>query len=163
MYGKTAFGLAEELGISRTEAKKMIDEYFTRYSKVKSFLDSQVHYAHEQGFVSTIMGRKRMLPEIKSKNPMMRNNAERMAMNSPIQGTASDLIKVAMIRVAQALNDKKLESKMMLQVHDELVFECPKSEVEQMKDIVRDSMENALKLNVPLSVNISTGKNWAEL
>jgi DNA polymerase-1 len=163
MYGKTAFGLAEELGISRTEAKKMIDEYFTRYSKVKSFLDSQVHYAHEQGFVSTLMGRKRMLPEIKSKNPMMRNNAERMAMNSPIQGTASDLIKVAMNRVDHALNSKKLKSKMLLQVHDELVFECPVDEVDQMKNIVKDAMEHALKLNVPLSVNMSTGKNWAEL
>ena len=163
MYGKSAFGLAEELGISRTEAKKMIDEYFTRYSKVKQFLDSQVALAHEQGFVSTILGRKRMLPEIKSQNHMMRANAERMAMNSPIQGTASDLIKVAMVKLDHVLREQKLQSKMLLQVHDELVFECPQAEVETMKALVRDAMENALSLKVPLKINLSTGLNWAEL
>jgi DNA polymerase-1 len=163
MYGKSAFGLAEELGISRTEAKKMIGEYFTRYSKVKEFLDSQVALAHEQSFVSTILGRKRSLPEIKSQNHMMRANAERMAMNSPIQGTASDLIKVAMVKIDHLLTEKKLKSKMLLQVHDELVFECPADEVEKMKKMVSEAMENALSLQVPLQVNLSTGKNWAEL
>ena len=163
MYGKSAFGLAEELNISRTEAKKMIDEYFTRYSKVKQFLDSQVLLAHEQGYVSTILGRKRMLPEINSKNHMMKNNAERMAMNSPIQGTASDLIKVAMVKLDRVFREKKIQSKMLLQVHDELVFECPKSEVNQVKELVKEAMEHALQLKIPLNVNVSTGKNWAEL
>lgn len=163
MYGKGAFALAEELGISRSDAKKMIDQYFTRYSKVKSFLDSQIMTAHEQGFVSTILGRKRMLPEINSKNHMMKANAERMAMNSPIQGTASDLIKTAMVKLDRVLLEKKMKSKMLLQVHDELIFECVADEVDEMKKIVEEAMSNAIKMKVPLKVNLGTGQNWAEL
>jgi len=163
MYGKGPFALAEELHISRTDAKRMIDQYFTRYSKVKEFLDGQIQLAHEQGFVSTLLGRKRMLTEINSKNHMMKANAERMAMNSPIQGTASDLIKIAMIRLDQAIREQKLQSRMLLQVHDELIFECPQNEVEEMRKLVEKEMSGAHPLKVPLKVNVGTGKSWAEL
>jgi DNA polymerase-1 len=163
MYGKGPFALAEELHITRTEAKRMIDQYFTRYSRVKEFLDGQIQLAHEQGFVSTLLGRKRMLPEINSKNHMMKANAERMAMNSPIQGTASDLIKTAMVKLDRVLSEKKLASKMLLQVHDELIFECPENEIEEMKSLVESAMSGAYQMKVPLKVNLATGKNWAEL
>jgi DNA polymerase-1 len=163
MYGKTVFGLAEELQISRGESKKMIDQYFTRYSRVKSFLDEQVAHAHESGYVLTLLGRKRMLAEIRSSNPAIRANAERMAMNSPIQGTASDLIKVAMVRLHRDLKTSGFQSKMLLQVHDELVLECPESEVEQVKKLVTTVMESAITLRVPLVVNVGVGRNWAEL
>jgi DNA polymerase-1 len=163
MYGKGPFALAEELHITRTEAKRMIDQYFTRYSRVKEFLDGQIQLAHEQGFVSTLLGRKRMLPEINSKNHMMKANAERMAMNSPIQGTASDLIKTAMVKLDRVLSEKKLVSKMLLQVHDELIFECPENEIEEMKSLVESAMSGAYQMKVPLKVNLATGKNWAEL
>ncbi len=163
MYGKGPFALAEELGITRTEAKKMIDQYFTRYHRVKEFLDGQIQLAHEHGFVSTLLGRKRMLPEINSKNHMMKANAERMAMNSPIQGTASDLIKIAMVKLDHVIREQKLKSRMLLQVHDELIFECPENEVSQMKALVESAMSGALQLKVPLKVNLGTGKNWSEL
>jgi len=161
MYGKTAFGLAEELGITRTEAKDMITRYFNRYSRVKEFLDEQIASAHAHGYVTTLLGRKRALPEIKSANHAVRANAERMAMNSPIQGTASDLIKVAMVELHRKLAGEK--AKLLLQVHDELVLECPKADVEKIAKLVTETMEGALKLNVPLVVNVGTGANWAEL
>lgn len=163
MYGKTVFGLAEELHISRAESKRMIDQYFTRYAGVKAFLDRQVAEAHESGHVSTLLGRKRALPEIHSKNPAIRNNAERMAMNSPIQGTASDLIKVAMVRLHRELGAGGFRSRLLLQVHDELVLECPREEVEAVKALVTAVMESAIKLSVPLVVNVGVGRNWAEL
>lgn len=163
MYGKGAFALAEELSISRGEAKKMIDTYFTRYSGVKSFLDHQIMAAKENGYVMTLLGRKRNLPEIKSANHMVRANAERMAMNSPIQGTASDLIKVAMVKLHQVLKNEQFKSKLLLQVHDELVLECRVSEVDRVKAQVIQIMEGALALKVPLVVNVNVGKNWAEL
>jgi DNA polymerase-1 len=163
MYGKTVFGLAEELHISRGESKKMIDQYFTRYSGVKQFLDEQVARARDLGFVTTLMGRKRALPEIRSSNPAVRGNAERMAMNSPIQGTASDLIKMAMVKLHGELKAQGLKSRILLQVHDELVLECPKSEVEAVSALITRVMESALTLSVPLKVNVGTGLNWAEL
>jgi DNA polymerase-1 len=163
MYGKTAFGLAEELHISRGDAKKMIDQYFTRYSGVKRFLDEQVERARDVGSVTTLLGRKRALPEIRSSNPAVRANAERMAMNSPIQGTASDLIKMAMVKLHRELKQQALKSRILLQVHDELVLECPKSEVDVVKDLVTRVMESALELKVPLQVNVGTGPNWASL
>jgi DNA polymerase-1 len=163
MYGKTVFGLAEELRIPRAESKRMIDRYFTRYAGVKEFLDRQVAEAHEKGYVTTLLGRKRALPEIHSKNPAIRSNAERMAMNSPIQGTASDLIKVAMVRLHRELKAKGLRSKLLLQVHDELLLECPKGEVDQVRALVVAVMESAIELSVPLLVNVGVGRNWAEL
>lgn len=163
MYGKTVFGLAEELGITRGEAKKMIDAYFKRYARVKEQLDQQILEAKEKGYVTTLLGRKRALPELKSSNPAVRANAERMAMNSPIQGTASDLIKMAMVELDQKLTTGKFKSRLLLQVHDELVLECPEAEVQKVKELVVKTMEGALKLEVPLVVNVNTGKNWAEL
>jgi DNA polymerase-1 len=163
MYGKTVFGLAEELHIPRSESKRMIDRYFTRYSGVKAFLDRQVADAHERGYVTTLLGRKRALPEIHSKNPAIRGNAERMAMNSPIQGTASDLIKVAMVRLHRDLKSAGLRSRILLQVHDELLLECPMDEVEAVKAKVTAVMESAIQLRVPLVVNVGVGSNWAEL
>ncbi len=163
MYGKGAFALAEELGITRTEAKTMINEYFTRYSSVKLFLESEIAMAREQGWVATIMGRKRMLPEARSANHLVRANAERMAMNAPIQGSASDLIKVAMIHLHEKLAKKKLKARILLQVHDELVLEVPEDEVTEVKALVRETMEQAMTLKVPLRVNVETGHNWAEL
>ncbi len=163
MYGKTVFGLAEELKISRGESKKMIDQYFSRYARVKEFLDEQVALAHERGFVVTLLGRKRALPEIKSSNPAIRANAERMAMNSPIQGTASDLIKMAMVRLHQELKTQGLRSKLLLQVHDELVLECPEGEVDQVRALTIRVMESAMALAVPLKVNVGIGPNWASL
>jgi DNA polymerase-1 len=161
MYGKSAFGLAEELNISRTEAKDMITRYFNRYSRVKEFLDEQIASAHAHGYVTTLLGRKRALPEIKSSNHAVRANAERMAMNSPIQGTASDLIKVAMVELHAKLANEK--TRLLLQVHDELVLECPKGDVAKITKLVTETMEGALKLKVPLMVNVGTGLNWAEL
>jgi DNA polymerase-1 len=163
MYGKTVFGLAEELHISRADSKRMIDQYFTRYAGVKAFLDRQVAEAHERGHVTTLLGRKRALPEIHSKNPAIRNNAERMAMNSPIQGTASDLIKVAMVRLHRELKTGGFRARLLLQVHDELVLECPKDEVEAVQSLVTSVMESAIELRVPLLVNVGVGRSWAEL
>lgn len=163
MYGKSAFGLAEELGISRGDAKKMIDAYFARYSKVKEQLDSQIISAKEKGYTVTLLGRKRALPEINSGNHAVRANAERMAMNSPIQGTASDLIKMAMVKLDREIEKGGWKSRMLLQVHDELLFECPEAEARKFEKLVVDIMENALKLDVPLKVNVGIGQNWAEL
>jgi DNA polymerase-1 len=163
MYGKTVFGLAEELHIPRGEAKAMIESYFRRYAGVKTFLDSQVAAAHADGFVTTLLGRKRMLPEIRSSNAAVRANAERMAMNSPIQGTASDLIKVAMVRLHRELKDGGYRARMLLQVHDELVLECPEEELDSVSELVRRTMEGAIELKVPLVVNVATGSRWSEL
>jgi DNA polymerase-1 len=163
MYGKTVFGLAEELHIPRGEAKAMIESYFHRYAGVKAFLDSQVAAAHADGFVTTLLGRKRMLPEIRSSNAAVRANAERMAMNSPIQGTASDLIKVAMVRLHHELRERGFRAKILLQVHDELVLECPADEVDAVSGLLRETMEKAIELKVPLLVNVSTGARWSEL
>jgi DNA polymerase-1 len=163
MYGKTAFGLAEELKISRTDAKNMIARYFERYRGVKDFLDQQVLNAQANQFVTTLLGRKRALPEIASSNPMVRANAERMAMNSPIQGTASDLIKIAMRDLMKQFQLQNLKSRLLLQVHDELLIECPNSEIEVVQKCVVQVMEGALKLSVPLVVNVAVGKNWSEI
>jgi DNA polymerase-1 len=163
MYGKGAFALAEELGISRGDAKKMIDQYFTRYSKVRMYLDETILVAKEVGGIVTLLGRKRALPEIRSSNHMMRANAERMAMNSPIQGTASDLIKIAMVKLEETLKREKMKTKLLLQVHDELVLETPNAELDKATKLVTEIMEQALTLSVPLKVNVGVGKNWAEL
>jgi DNA polymerase-1 len=163
MYGKTAFGLAEELHISRTEAKDMITRYFDRYRGVKEFLDTQVHLAHETKRVVTLFGRRRALPEIAAANPMVRANAERMAMNSPIQGTASDLIKIAMRDLDRRLAAGGTHAQLLLQVHDELVLEVPVAEVSRVTAMVKEVMESAVKLSVPLRVNVAVGKNWGEV
>jgi DNA polymerase-1 len=163
MYGKTPFGLAQELHISRKEAAEMIERYFTRYSGVKRFLDGQILSAKEKGFVTTLLGRKRVLAEIHAKNPAMRANAERMAMNTPIQGTAADLMKLAMIELDEALRMGGYRSKLIIQVHDEVVLECPEDEVQRVEKLVVKTMEGALELSIPLKVNSAHGRSWMEL
>ena len=163
MYGKTAFGLAQELKIPRREAQEMIHRYFERYAAVKRFLDRQILEAKEKGWVTTLMGRKRALPDIRSANPAIRGNAERMAMNTPIQGTAADLMKLAMIEIDHELERGGYHSKPIIQVHDEVVLDCPKSEIPEVQKLVVKAMENAMKLSVPLRVNAAVGENWMEL
>lgn len=160
MYGQSAFGLSQQLGISRKEAQEYIDFYFEKFSKVKIFLDSLKESCEKSGYAETMLGRKRRVLNINSKNRMEKSNAERIAINSPIQGSAADIIKLAMICIDQKLQKKKLKSKMLLQVHDELIFEVEPSELEIMKELVRQEMEGAFKLSIPLKVDMGTGANW---
>jgi DNA polymerase-1 len=163
MYGKSAFGLAQELKISRKEAQETIDRYFQRYTGVKQYLDHTVLEAKEKGAVFTLLGRKRALPDIRSSNHAVRSNAERMAMNSPIQGTAADLMKIAMIQIDEELRKRKLRSKLTIQVHDEVVLDCPKDETSSVQQMITEVMEGAMKLNVPLIVNSAVADNWMDL
>ena len=162
IYGISAFGLAQRLAISRTEAAEIIRSYFEKYAGVKSYMDESIEFARQNGFVTTIMGRRRYLPDINSQNQTQRGFAERNAINTPIQGSAAELIKVAMISIWREMNTRKMKSKMLLQVHDELVFECWKSELEELKALVKDKMENAIKFVVPMSVEMGYGANWLE-
>jgi DNA polymerase-1 len=163
MYGQSSFGLAKALRISRREAKEYIEKYFERFSSIKGYLDTLKEEAEDKGYSITLFGRKRFLPDIHSNNRTVKANAERMAINSPIQGTAADIIKKAMINIDQVLRDKGLKSKMLLQVHDELIFEVPEDELAQMKDVVRNGMENVVELSVPLKVDMGIGVNWFDL
>ncbi len=160
IYGKTAYGLSKDLGISVKEAELFINSYFNRYEKVKDFLDSQKELAKKQGYLTTILGRRSYFPDINSRNMMARQFAERAAINAPMQGSAADLIKKAMIDVEQALEKKKLKTLMTLQVHDELVFDVPLSELKEVQDLVKEKMEHAIKLKVPLKVDVYTGPSW---
>ncbi|GAB4326734.1 MAG: DNA polymerase I [Bacteroidales bacterium] len=162
IYGISPFGLAERLGIARSEAAEIIDQYFRQYSSVKKWMDTSIAFARDHGYVETILGRRRYLRDIDSKNAVVRGFAERNAINAPIQGSAADLIKLAMIRIHNAIEEKKLRSRMILQVHDELVFDTHREEVEEMKVLVKDYMEHAMELNVPLVVDLDTGENWLE-
>jgi len=162
IYGQGAFGLAENLGISRGEAKELIENYFREYPGVKKYMDDTVNFAREYGYVQTILGRRRYLSDILSTNAVVRGFAERNAINAPIQGSAADMIKVAMINVQAVLIKNKFETKLLLQVHDELVFDVPENEVEIVKPVIEAAMINALKLNVPIEVGIGVGKTWLE-
>ena len=162
VYGISDFGLARNLHISRKEAAGYIEEYFTRYPGVKGFLDEMIEKAHATGVVTTLFGRRRELPAIKSRNFNQRALAERMAMNTPIQGTAADIIKLAMIRADRALKEAGAKSRLLLQVHDELVLEVPASEVTEVTELLREAMEHVVDLSVPLLIDVKTGKNWAE-
>jgi DNA polymerase I len=162
IYGISAFGLSQRLGIARTEAAKIIESYFQQFPGVKRYLDEAVEMAGERGYVETMTGRRRYLRDINSANATVRNAAERIAMNTPIQGTAADMIKLAMVRVDSALAASELRAKMLLQVHDELLFEVPEDEVEQVKSLVVDAMRVALPLRVPVVVDAGVGKNWLE-
>lgn len=162
IYGISAFGLSQRLGISRTEAKEIIDNYFLKYPKVKQFMDDSVSNAREKGYVETILGRRRNLKDINSANAIVRGHAERNAINAPIQGSAADIIKIAMIHIDREMSSKKLKSKMLLQVHDELVFDVLKEELDVVSQIVKDGMENAVKIAVPLEVEVNHGYNWLE-
>ncbi len=160
IYGISAFGLAQNLEISRSEAKELIDGYFATYPDVKKYMDESIRIAREKGYVSTVFGRKRQLPNINSRNSLLRSNDERNAINAPIQGTAADIIKIAMNKCFKKINDAGLNAKMILQVHDELVFDVPKNELEKTKKIVIEEMENAVKLSVNLIVDTNYGENW---
>lgn len=161
-YGVSAFGLAQRLGIGNNEAKEIIDAYFDRFPGVKKYIDETKAFAHEHGYVKTLSGRRRYIPDIRSSNFNVRSFAERTAINMPIQGTAADLIKIAMIRVADSFREKKLKSKMLLQVHDELVFEVHESELDIVPDLVKSVMESAMNLEVPLKVEMGVADNWLD-
>jgi DNA polymerase I len=162
IYGISAFGLSQRLNIPRKEAADLIEGYFKSFQGVKQYMDSNIREARDNGFVKTIMGRRRYLPDINSNNGTVRGMAERNAINSPIQGSAADIIKLAMINIHSKLEENDFKSKMILQVHDELVFDVYKPELEKIREIVKFEMENAVKLNVPLIVEIGTGNNWLE-
>jgi DNA polymerase-1 len=162
VYGQTPFGLAKELEISQKEAQEFIRRYFERYQGVKQFIDATIIETRKTQATRTMFGRLRQIPEIGSRNPALRNFAERTAVNSPIQGTAADLIKLAMIRIHARLAGEQLKTKMLLQVHDELVFDVPQGEVEAAQALVQSEMEKVIELRVPLVVSIGTGKNWME-
>jgi len=161
VYGISDYGLSQDIGVSRTEAGQYINNYFIKYHGVKEFIDRVVKDAHHLGYVTTLFGRRRYLPNINSSNFNLRSFAERTAMNTPIQGTAADIIKKAMIDVHNALQNEKLQSRILLQVHDELILEVPEGEVEQVAKIVKQAMEFSTKLQVPLVVDVKIGKNWA--
>ena len=163
MYGQSSFGLAATLKISRTEAKAYIEKYFTRFSSIKTFLDTLKEKAESTGFTETLFGRKRLLPDIHSQNRTIKAQAERMAINSPIQGTAADIIKIAMIQIFNELESRNLKSQMLMQVHDELIFEVNEEELEVMKELVREKMEGVVNLKVPLKVDMGLGVNWFDL
>ncbi len=163
VYGLSAFGLSQNLGIAPSEAKQFINAYFEKYSGVRAFIDRTLEEARREGKVETLFGRARPIPDINSKNANLRGFAERTAVNTPLQGTAADLIKIAMIRIDKALRERGLKSRMTLQVHDELVFEVPEAEIEVMRPLVRDQMEKVHALTVPLLVEIGVGMNWRDL
>ncbi|MCU0460465.1 MAG: DNA polymerase I [Bacteroidales bacterium] len=162
IYGISSFGLSERLTIGRKEARELIDGYFTSYPGVKTYMDESIKKARDKGYVTTMFGRRRYLRDIHSRNQVVRGNAERNAINAPIQGSAADIIKIAMIRIDNRLKEGKYRSKMILQVHDELIFEVPDSELEKLKIMVIDEMSNAAKLDIPLKVDWGTGRNWFE-
>ncbi len=162
IYGISAFGLSERLNISRTEAKQLIDGYFENFPNVKKYMNDSIDLAREKGFVETIMGRRRYLKDINSANAVVRGVAERNAINAPIQGSAADIIKLAMINIWNELKTQKLQAKMTLQVHDELNFDVPKSEVEQVQQIVKEQMEKAVEIGLPLTVEMNSASNWLE-
>jgi DNA polymerase-1 len=162
IYGISAFGLSQRLNIPRTEAKELIDEYFENFSDIKNFMDKQIELARNQGFVQTIKGRKRYLNDINSANAVVRGMAERNAINAPIQGSAADVIKIAMINIYHRFVEKELKSKMVLQVHDELNFDVYKNELEQVKEIVKTEMENAVEIGVPLTIEMNAANNWLD-
>jgi DNA polymerase I len=162
IYGISVFGLAERLNVPRGEAKELIDGYFATYTAVKSYMDKAIDTARGQGYVETILGRKRYLPDINSRNSIVRGYAERNAINAPIQGSAADIIKIAMIKIQQRIEKENLETKMILQVHDELNFSVPFDEIDIARKVVTEEMENAFALQVPLVVDCETGDNWLE-
>ena len=160
VYGISDFGLATNIGTSRKKAKEYIEKYFAKYPGIKEYMDRTVKECKERGYVETLWGRRRYVPEIKSNNFNVRQFGERVAMNAPIQGTAADIIKIAMINIEKELEDKKLESKLLLQVHDELVIETKLEEIETVRELLVRNMENVIKMDVPLKVEAEEGKTW---
>ncbi len=162
IYGISAFGLSQRMGIKRAEAKEIIENYFDKYHGVKTSMDNAINFARDKGYVETLLGRRRYLRDINSANATVRGFAERNAINSPLQGTAADMIKIAMIDIHAEFKKLNLKSKMILQVHDELVFDAHKDELEIIKPIIEDKMVNAIKTEVPMTVEMGTGHNWLE-
>ena len=163
VYGISDFGLANQLGVSNKQAKEYINQYLEKYQGIKHFMDDIVESAKAKGYVETLFGRRRYIPEIKSSNYMVRQFGSRVAMNTPIQGTAADIMKIAMINVNKALKEKHINGKIVLQIHDELLLEVSKEDKQQAKEILKQCMENAMKLSVPLEVEISEGEDWYEV
>jgi DNA polymerase-1 len=162
IYGVSAFGLSNQTDLSRSESAALIEAYYKSYPRLKTYIQEQIEFARENGYVQTILGRRRYLKDINSQNAMVRGGAERNAVNAPIQGSAADIIKIAMINIHKKLNSENWKSKMLLQVHDELVFDVHNSELEKIKPMIKHEMENAFKLEVPLDVDLGSGKNWLE-
>ncbi len=162
VYGIGDFSLAQDLGITRLEAKKYIDTYLERYENVQKYMDRVIEEAEERSYVTTLLHRKRYIPEIKSSNKIVKALGKRLAMNAPIQGSAADIIKIAMVNVANELKSKQLKSRLILQVHDELILNVHKDEIDFVKSIVKNQMENVLDLKIPLDVDISIGDTWYE-
>jgi len=163
VYGMSAYGLSKELKISPVEAQNFIDDYFRRYPKVKEYIDKTCLEAEDKGFVKTILGRMRQLPEINSSNPGLKDFARRQAINAPIQGSCADLIKKAMVSIAAQIKKRKLKTKLTIQIHDELVFDIPEDELKEVKTLVKEGMEQSIKLDVPVKVNIKCGRNWGDV
>lgn len=162
IYGISAFGLSERLNIPRSESKAIIDGYFDNFAGVKRYMDECIRLAREEGSVQTLFGRKRYLPDINSRNAVVRGMAERNAINAPIQGTAADIIKKAMVDIQRQLKQGGFQTQMILQVHDELNFDVPKEELPAVKKLVKEAMESACQLKVPLVVDMGEGRNWLE-
>ncbi len=162
LYGISSFGLSEDLGINVKDAKVFIDNYLNTYPGIKDYMNNLIKDAHDNGFVKTLLGRVRIIDELKSANYMVKSQGERMALNTPIQGTSADIIKMAMINIYDELNKRGLKAKMIIQVHDELLIDCPREEIEEVTKLIKDQMENVCKLKVPLKVDIESGKNWYE-
>ena len=162
IYGQTAYGLAIELGIPRAEAQRYINSYFKKYPGIKEYMDAAIEMARRDGYVTTMLGRRRYLPDIKASNRQVRQFAERNAINSPLQGSAADLIKVAMNAIHHRLEAEGFAARMILQVHDELVFEAPVEEADRLVEMVKSEMESAGDLRVPLVVDVNKGANWDE-
>ena len=162
LYGVSAFGLSQATKIDQKAAQRYIDDYFAAHPRVRAFIDATLAFGREHGYVTTLLGRRRYLPDLRSANPVARNAAERMAMNAPVQGTASDMIKIAMVRMQAALEGRGLSARMLLQVHDELLFEAPPEEVPAVEALAREIMEMALPLQIPLVVDVKSGADWAE-
>ena len=160
VYGISDYGLANNLGISRAEAKRFIDTYFQEFPQIHEWMNTIKTFAHEHGYVETIAHRRRYLPDIQAKNFNLRSFAERTAMNSPIQGSAADIIKIAMIKVNEALRENNLQARMLLQVHDELIFETPVDEIDELTEVVTNVMDSAVALDVPLKVDAHHGDTW---
>src|SRR5690606_1340562 len=162
IYGVSAFGLSNQTSLSRGEAKELIDTYYKTYPKLRHYISEQVQFARENGYVQTVLGRRRYLRDINSRNAMIRGAAERSAVNAPIQGSAADIIKLAMINIHRKLKEGNYKTKMLLQVHDELVFDVYKPELEEIKVLIKTDMENDYIMDVPLEVDMGVGVDWLE-
>jgi DNA polymerase-1 len=163
VYGLSDFGLARDIKVGRQEARRYIENYFARYAGVKTYIDRVIREAREKGYVTTLLNRRRYLPDLFSPNRTVRNSGERTAMNTPIQGSAADIIKLAMVNIQRELAEHGLKAKMILQVHDELIFDSPAEEIDRLRELVKRCMENALVLDVPLTVDIKIGPNWYDV